>query len=200
MWVSLIPFGAGAWVPIVAGLRAGDRRWTAFGVVATILAFGGFVLVGVSDETSALSDVGLAATLLGWVGAAACALAIRDPYRLRVAARRSTAVADVAWSVREQERAAALALAAADPEAAVARGIGRPDVPGARHGHVVDLNHAPPAVLATLPGLTPEVVQRLVAAREGIGAFSSVDDAAFLLDLPPAAVAQLRRVAVALPH
>lgn len=200
MWVSLIPFGAGAWVPIVAGLRAGERRWTAFGVVATILAFGGFVLVGVSDETSALSDVGLAATLLGWVGAAACALAIRDPYRLRVAARRSTAVADVAWSVREQERAAALALAAADPEAAVARGIGRPDVPGARHGHVVDLNHAPPAVLATLPGLTPEVVQRLVAAREGIGAFSSVDDAAFLLDLPPAAVAQLRRVAVALPH
>lgn len=200
MWLVIIPFGGGAWVPAVAGLRAHHRPWIVAGVVMFVLALAGFALAGATNDTEydAWADLGVLMTLLGWFASIGFVFAFRDPYRLRVAARRTTLVADVAWDRSRTEREAALRLAEADPQEALLRGVGRPDVPGARHGHVVDLNHAPARVLTTLPGVDAELAARIVATREEIGLFASVDDACFVLDLPGSTAPRLRRVAVAI--
>jgi hypothetical protein len=84
-----------------------------------------------------------------------------------------------------------------DPLAARERGVGRPDIRGADHGELVDVNHAPAAVLQTLPGIDADLARRIVATREGVGQFSSVADMAFVLDLDPDSAARLERVAIA---
>lgn len=198
LWLVVIPFGGGAWVPSVAGFRAGDRRWVLLGLLMFALAFGGFVMVGVSEDDHWLEDVGVGVTLLGWLASIGFVAATREQYRLKVALARRSLVADTVRSAKQDERDAALRLAASDPAEALLQGVGRPDLPDARHGHVVDLNHAPASVLATLPGIDAETAGRLVATREAVGLFASVDDACFVLDLPADVVPRLRRVAVAL--
>lgn len=197
-WLVVVPFGGGAWVPAVAGVRARDRRWVLLGAVMFVLAFGGFVMVGVSKDDHWLEDAGVGVTLLGWLASIGFVAATREQYRLKVALARRSLVADTVRSAKQAERDAALRLAASDPAEALLQGVGRPDLPDARHGHVVDLNHAPAAVLATLPGLDAGTAARLVATREAVGLFASVDDACFVLDLPVDVVPRLRRLAVAL--
>lgn len=85
-------------------------------------------------------------------------------------------------SLRDEARA----LAAEDPALARELRIGRPDLPRAYDdGGLVDVNHAPREILAALPGMTPELADRVVRVREERGGFVSAEEMAVDADIPP---------------
>jgi hypothetical protein len=62
--------------------------------------------------------------------------------------------------------------------------IGRPDLHRTYDdGGLVDVNGAPVATLASLPGVDAPLAQRIVDARESVGRFDSTDDLEALLNL-----------------
>lgn len=75
-------------------------------------------------------------------------------------------------------------------------GVGRPDIPGADDYGLVDVNHCPAVALTRLPGISNDLAARIVREREQAGGFSSPEDLGVLLDLPPAAVDEIRDIAV----
>jgi DNA uptake protein ComE-like DNA-binding protein len=99
-------------------------------------------------------------------------------------------------TLREEART----LAADDPALAHELRIGRPDLPrGYDDGGLIDVNHAPPQTLALLPGLTEELIERIVRHRDEHGGFISAEELAVDVDLPPSLVPQLAEYAVFLP-
>lgn len=94
----------------------------------------------------------------------------------------------------------ALKLARENPRLALAAGVGRPDVAGAFHGGVIDINHAPAEAIASLPSIDLELARRVVAAREAVDGFSSLEDFGSVLDLPGDMVEQVREHVVFLPR
>ncbi len=101
---------------------------------------------------------------------------------------------------RLAQREKALKLAREDPQLALDAGVGRPDLPGAYDGGLIDLNHAPIEVIACLPTFDKELAGRVIAARERIGGFASLEDLGTMLDLPGDQVEDLRHHVVFLPH
>jgi hypothetical protein len=101
---------------------------------------------------------------------------------------------------RLAQREKALKLAREDPQLALEAGVGRPDLPGAYDGGLVDLNHAPGGVIACLPTFDKQLADRVVAARERVGGFASLEDLGTVLDLPGEQVEDLRHHVVFLPH
>jgi DNA uptake protein ComE-like DNA-binding protein len=101
---------------------------------------------------------------------------------------------------RLEQHERALKLARENPRLALEAGVGRPDLPGAYDGGVVDLNHAPPEVIACLPTFDDKLAGRVVATRQRIEGFSSLEDFGILLDLPGSQVEHLRDHVVFLPH
>ncbi|MEV5571242.1 helix-hairpin-helix domain-containing protein [Spirillospora sp. NPDC052269] len=96
--------------------------------------------------------------------------------------------------VRQQRllRAKARDLAAHDPGLARELRIGRPDLPRQFHdGGLVDVNHATPAALTTLPGITPELAGRIERTRAETGGFVSVEELSTVAGLPPAITDEL---------
>jgi 4-amino-4-deoxy-L-arabinose transferase-like glycosyltransferase len=208
MLLCLAPLGFGAWVPLVAGLRARRPLWIALGIVFCAVAIAGFILSSVTPDDEDGSFAGML-ILIPWVAAAATTLAIYPSYRRRRAllddveqreesSERRRLVLDQEIERREHERERARELVRRDPVAALERGIGRPDVRGADHCELVDVNHAPAAVLQTLPAIDADLARRIVATRENVGRFSSVADLGFVLDLDPDTTARLERVAIAI--
>ena len=89
LWLSLLPFGLGAWSPIVAGVRCEVRRWTVLGVLWATLAAVGWVL-GLSEPVEGRYEpVPLLLVCAAWVGGAGTSLAIRSSYKRRIAARQA---------------------------------------------------------------------------------------------------------------
>jgi Helix-hairpin-helix motif len=197
MLLSLFPLGFGAWVPLVAGLRARRPLWVALGILYCAVLIAGFILSSVTAEDEDNSLAGML-ILIPWAAAAATTLAIYPSYRRRRARLEEVEDREDAIEQRESERERARELVRNDPVAALERGVGRPDVPGAHHGHVVDVNHAPAKVLQSLPGVDADLARRIVATRENVGQFESVADMAFVLDLDPDTTARLERVAIAI--
>jgi|ERR1700677_4169837 len=101
---------------------------------------------------------------------------------------------------RLAQREKALELARENPQLALEAGVGRPDLPGAFDGGLIDLNHAPIEVVACIPGLDKELAGRVIAARERLGGFASLEDLGTVLDLPGDQVEALRRHVVFLPR
>jgi DNA uptake protein ComE-like DNA-binding protein len=101
---------------------------------------------------------------------------------------------------RLAQHESALELARENPRLAVEAGVGRPDLPGAYDGGVVDLNHAPAEVIACLPAFDAETAARVVATRERIDGFASLEDFGAVLDLPGDQVERLRDHVVFLPR
>jgi DNA uptake protein ComE-like DNA-binding protein len=93
----------------------------------------------------------------------------------------------------------ALTLAREDPRLAVEAGVGRPDLPGAFDGGVVDINHAPVEVIACLPNFDADLARRLIKTRQEIDGFASLGDLGIVLDLPGNHVERLRDHVVFLP-
>lgn len=191
----MVPIGFGAWVPLVAGLKAKKREWIAWGVVIILFTlFALFYQSGESDET----NVGGGLLVVSWILHGATSWALMKPYKARMAVRaRYDAQAAEAEHV-DEERRAVIALARKDPARALALGVGRPDLPGSRHGFVVDVNHAPAGVLASLPGVTNEIAAEIVRLRGELNGFESINDLGSLLDLHPRIVAAMSTRAVAL--
>jgi hypothetical protein len=101
---------------------------------------------------------------------------------------------------RLANRERALTIASENPQLALEAGIGRPDLPGADHGGVVDMNHAPVEVIEALPGFDERLAQRIVDARDRISGFASLEDLGMILDLPGDQVEHLRGHVVFLPN
>jgi hypothetical protein len=197
MLLVLFPLGFGVWVPLVAGVRARRPVWIALGALYCAVLLAGFILASVTAEDEDNSLAGML-ILIPWAAAAATTLAIYPSYRRRRALIERVEERDMAIEHREDERERARELVRKDPVAALERGVGRPDLPDAHHGDLIDVNHAPAEVLQTLPGVDADLARRIVATRENVGQFSSVADMAFVLDLDPDTAARLERVAIAI--
>jgi len=196
MWLgALLPIGFGAWVPLVAGYRARHRGWILTGI--GIVAFAIFAFGFSSAEES--NDFGGGFLMLAWVMAGATSFALRRPYERRMALQSGYDDRIALAEHIDGERRAMTALAARDPAKAVGLGVGRPDLPGARHGHLVDVNHAPARMVAGLPGVNDDLANEIVALREELGCFDSVEDLGALMSLHPRIVEALRTRAVTLP-
>jgi hypothetical protein len=98
------------------------------------------------------------------------------------------------------EREKATKLARENPQLALEAGVGRPDLAGSFHGGLIDVNHSPAEVIATLPAFDSESAQRLVAVREEIDGFSSLEDLGSVLQLTGDQVERLRPHVVCLPR
>jgi DNA uptake protein ComE-like DNA-binding protein len=101
---------------------------------------------------------------------------------------------------RQELRRRAREIATREPALAHELRIGRPDL--ARtfdDGGLIDVNHAPPPTLALLPGLTGEVLERVVEVRAKQGGFVSAEELGVDADLPPDLVAKIAEYAIFLP-
>jgi hypothetical protein len=196
MWLGIaLPIGFGAWVPVVAGVKAQKRPWIAWGTFVVLFALVAFVVATVEPEEDSL---GGALLIFSWMLHGATSFALMKPYRERMTVRARYEAETAEADHVDDERRAVIGLARKDPARARDLGVGRPDLPGARHGYVVDVNHAPAGVVATLPGISNEIAAEIVRLRGELNGFESVDDLGSLLDLHPRVVAAMRSRAVAL--
>jgi DNA uptake protein ComE-like DNA-binding protein len=194
-WLSLIPLGLGAWAPLYAGIRARRRAWCALGAAWSLITIVGWA-IAIADNGNGSAGGGL--IILGWVGAIASSFGIRSSYARAMGSSFEAAVEGAQAQLADRERARALARE--QPELALHVGVGRPDIPGAADAGLIDLNNAPAAVLATLPGVDDSLAERIVEIRETSGGFSSVEDLGATLDLDGPRVEALRSRAVFLPR
>jgi competence ComEA-like helix-hairpin-helix protein len=196
MWLGVaLPIGFGAWVPLVAGYRAGNRAWMATGAALVVFSIVAFAVSSAEDS----NRYGGMLLIIAWLAHAAVSFALRRPYARRMAIRSGYDDRVAMAEHVDAERRAMIALAASDPAKAAALGVGRPDVPGSRHGHLVDLNHAPASVIARLPGVGGNKAAEIAALRDELGGFDSVEDLGALMGLHPRVVEAMRSRAVTLP-
>ena len=86
---------------------------------------------------------------------------------------------------RRERRRDARELLSRDPGLARELRIGRPDLHGTYDdGGLVDVNHVPPRVLATLPGMTPALAIQIAQARDTSSGFESPTEMSIYADLP----------------
>jgi DNA uptake protein ComE-like DNA-binding protein len=194
-WVlwSLVPFGWLAWIGMVyAGARARMPLLIAVSFVFLATTIASFAFDG---------DTGVVFAIAGYVGGIGASLAFVPAWqrRMRQVESHPTRALDAA-SERLAAREQALELARSNPELAREAGVGRPDIPGAAHGGVVDLNAAPVSVLSRLPGIDDDTAVRIATVREEIDGFTSLVDLGSTLDLPADAVEDLRGRVVFIPR
>ncbi|WP_460336146.1 ComEA family DNA-binding protein [Actinoallomurus acanthiterrae] len=185
--VPLITVGLGS---PVSFLYAAVRRRSA-GLAAAAAGYSG-ALVASYEALTAQGDVphtiGLLLLLGTWIFSGMHAVGIRQ--RLYPPAdpsdQRNRRVVEAA-RYRRTLRTEARRIATEDRVMAHELQIGRPDL-GPRpydDGGLIDVNHAPPQALSMLPGVTPEIVDRIVRCRAEHGAFISAEELAMQADLPP---------------
>jgi hypothetical protein len=200
--LPVVTMGFGAAAPFFfAGVRTGRRRLTLVAVLymALVVAWVAFMSTGREDVWHAFAGLG-AILALGCV-ATGHAFALRRPSGwgrslVGLAPRDPLAVGRARLERREHARR----IARDDPQLADELRIGRPDL--RRYfddGGLVDVNHVPADVLAALPDVTPELASAIVASRQHLGSFDSVDDLSVLLDVPPRLVDGLRDVLICRP-
>lgn len=166
MWLGVfLPIGFGAWVPLAAGYRARHRPWILSGIGLLALAI--FAFAYSTYETNESTNVGGGLLMLAWMLSGAASFALRRPYARRMALRSGYDDRIALAEHVDAERREMIELAVADPRRAVGLGVGRPDLPGSRHGHLVDVNHAPAHVLTGLPGVSDELGGRDRRAARG---------------------------------
>ena len=192
MALTVVPLGFTAWAAFLyIGLRARRRLWAAFAPVYLAP-----LVVGLTDVLPSAVAGGI--IIAGWAAAFVHALALRKPYLARMNALEDPKLEAAEDRLRRRE--VAEELVRADPEHALELGVGRPDVPSAYDGGLVDVNNASASALAGLPGFDEALAQRAVEVREEVGGFSSVADLGHVLDLPAATVERLRDLVVFLPR
>ncbi len=195
IWAALplITFGWTTWAAFLfAAIRC--RSWW----LAAVSALYAAPVAAAFAHHGSLGGVIVPVFILGCVmGGSAHAFASRS----RVFGMRQPRGADL-LHLAEQEalrrrklREEARALATRDPALARQLGIGRPDLRRSYDdGGLVDVNSAPAAVLATLPGMTFELAEQAVEMRRSRGPFVSADDLSVALRLRPELVPALADV------
>jgi hypothetical protein len=196
--VPLITFGyATTLVLVYPAIRL--RKAVHWLAVAGYLALTVTVFATAPDSSEA-GVVFTAAFVVLWLGGTAHAFAIRS----RAFATRQPVAPGYEGAVRiatgRRELRDAARETARDPVMAWELRIGRPDLPrGFDDGGLVDVNHVPPYVLAQLPGMNTELVDRILRAREHCGGFTSVEELSALAQLPPALTETLGEYTIFLP-
>jgi DNA uptake protein ComE-like DNA-binding protein len=165
--------------------------WAA--VYGALLALSGVLDISMPNNSTA-TGIGAVALLIPWIGGTAHAAAIRGNAARRI--QPSDGARLEAARQRIELRAEGKRLAARDPRLAREVGVGRPDLPRADDFGLVDVNHASQEALCRLPGITPEIAQRIVENRESIGFFKSAEDLGISMDLSPSLVDDIREYAV----
>jgi hypothetical protein len=183
-WALVPMFTLGMATPLIfihAAVRL-RRIWLWIAAAAYLILFVTAFATAESSEGSAGDIVFGAGLALSWLGGTAHAFAIRS----RVFAPREHFQHAVAVVERRKEIRGQARDAARDPATAWELRIGRPDLPRVYDdGGLIDVNHVPPQALASLPGMTPDLVTRIVRAREQSGGFVSVEELSLLAQLPP---------------
>ncbi|MEV7597860.1 DUF4236 domain-containing protein [Kitasatospora sp. NPDC089797] len=95
----------------------------------------------------------------------------------------------------------ARSLAQTDPVLARDLHIGRPDLSREYDdGGLIDLNHAPAVAIAEACSIEPAPAQRIVAARQELGSFGSLDEVFVFARIEDGTAALIREYAVLLPR
>jgi hypothetical protein len=199
-WVlsSLIPFG---WVTfagfLFAGFRARRPAWVIAGLgYLAVTAITLYVVSIDNNEEGAEDNIGYILMFSAWGVGIVHSFLTRKPYLRRLAIIDDPAL--VAARTAEERRAFARELAVSQPDLARAARLG--SAGGFDEGGVVDVNHAPVEDIADLPGIDAATARRIVAVRDRIGGFSSLEDLGMTMDLPGDVVEQLRRRVVCVPR
>ncbi|GAA2456841.1 hypothetical protein GCM10010191_90410 [Actinomadura vinacea] len=198
--VPLLTFGYGT--PFSFMFAALRNRSAGLG--ATAAGYGvvlSAAMVAMVSGGIGLPVMGMIMMLVLWLGGTAHAFAVRPSVFPRASphSRRNEHAVKLA-QYRRTLRDEARALVTEDPALAHELRIGRPDLPrGYDDGGLIDVNHAPAATLALLPGLTEELIERIVRHRDEQGGFISAEELAVDVDLPPSLLPQLSEYAIFLP-
>jgi hypothetical protein len=189
-WVVLafVPFGFVGWLGVIyAGARVHRRSWVALGAVYAAVLVAALVIDG--PDGSFADDLSFGLALLTWAAQLVHTMVVEPPDTERMRAERAA-----------QKREEARRLAREDEVRALELGIGRPDLPESFDGGLVDLNNAPAEAIASVSGVDRALADRIVAVREEIHGFSSLEDAAHVLELNAPLVDRIRRHVVVLPR
>jgi hypothetical protein len=198
--VPLVTLGLATWAVFLFA-AARQRSWWLGGASAGYAALlVVWVVAAAPERTGPLADGIMAAAFIACMfGGFAHALAVRSQVFPAAAPRPGDLLHEAEHEAlrRRGLREQARELATRDPALARQLGIGRPDLRrDYDDGGLVDVNHAPAAVLATLPGVTPDLAARAVELRDTRGAFVSADDLALALDMPSTWVTPLSDLTV----
>lgn len=199
-WLSLLPIGLGAWVPIYAGVKARVRTWIALGTFWSAVAVAGWVVSATSSQHGHHVDSSMAGLLiiLAWVGAAVTTFMIRGAFERRMQSPLLGAEEQAETRLRDRQKA--LRIAQANPALAREMGVGRPDLRGSVDAGLVDVNNAPASALMTLPGVDAALATQIVEGRAEVRGFSSLEDLGIALDVAGDVVEGLRGRVVFLPR
>lgn len=183
------------------GRNAQRRAWFVWSAVyaALMVAFCVLEAVSGSSLTDLAADLAPIPFAIAWFGGIVhLSVVSKDATRRIQQVRRVPDGTPVLVAARERikKRKKGRRLAAKDPVLAREVGVGRPDLPGTQDFGLVDVNHASPEALCTLPGITPQIAERIEEARQSIGLFTSAEDLCATLDLPPNLTDDLREHAV----
>lgn len=198
-WLLLaVPLGLTTWAAFLyIGVRARRPRWLAWAAVYAALVAVWITLDTPDHPSDTAAGVAAALGLLAWIGGGIHACAVSGDATRRIQAGTDPALE--AARIRIERRAEGRRLLASQPALAREIGLGRPDISGSDDYGLVDVNHASPAALARLPGITDDVVRQIVDRRAQAGGFSSVEDLGLVLNLPPGLVEQIRDTAIFIP-
>jgi hypothetical protein len=195
-YISLIPFGFGAWAPIYAGVKVRQRTWIALGALWSALMV--IALIVSSGDGHGHDGIVGALVIVAWLGSIATSFSIRGAYELQISSPLLSATE--AGEQRLADRRRALELASKDPALAQELGIGRPDRSGAADAGLVDVNNASVTALLKLPGVDGDIATQIIETREKVNGFSSLEDLGETLDLDGHLVEGLRGEVVCLPR
>jgi Helix-hairpin-helix motif len=191
-WVltSLIPFGWVTWAGFLyAGFRAKKPAWIAAGAAYLAITVLTLFVTSLDNNEDGLEDnLGYILMFSAWGVGILHSFLTRKPYLRRIDMLDDPAL-EQARLARERQ-AYARELARSDPELAREALIGCSG--GFDEGGVVDVNHAPVEDIADLPGIDAATARRIVAVRDGVGGFSSLEDLGMTMDLPGDVVEKLR--------
>jgi hypothetical protein len=197
LW-TLFPFGMATWAVFAhAGRRATNARWKLLAVLYGVASYAALVYATAHESPDGDDALAGMLILIPWVLGVGHALYIRPEYVRR---RESGPTPIEQARARLQTREQALEIAQEDPALAQELGIGRPDRRGAMDAGVVDVNSAPASAIERLPGIDRAVARRIVALREELDGFTSLEDLGMTLDLPGGTVEDLRGKTVFLPR
>jgi DNA uptake protein ComE-like DNA-binding protein len=204
-WVlaPLASLGFLAWAGFLyAGIRARHRPWIVAAVVYLVAFLSGFALP--RDEGGATAWAGFLFMAV-WVAASVHAFIARPEFLIRLDARLSGVVEGVSppppsRRVVPVDATYTPLTPPATPQPPAPRVPAPPLEPSSIPAEPIDLNAAPEAAIAALPGIGPILARRAVELREGRGGFASVDDFADALDLKPHVVERIRPLSFATPR
>jgi DNA uptake protein ComE-like DNA-binding protein len=186
---------------LILGRSAQRRAWLVWSAVyaALIVAFCVLEAASGSSVTDLAASIAPIPFAIAWFGGIVHVAVIRrDAVRRIQQVRRVADGTPVLVAARERikEREEGRRLAVKDPVLAREVGVGRPDLPGAEDYGLIDVNHAAPGALCQLPGITPQIAERIGQTRQSVGLFTSAEDLCVTLDLPPNLTDDLREHAV----